>query len=224
MFIRFRARFLAKTWTFCRKKSCVSYGLYFSENEIKFYEILLEFIIKTTTMYRCTNIGKPDLGFTKNYHTMCPFMESSVAFIASEKQFPSFINRANPGVHKSATFYPENGAENAKKLDETSPSTSHEMTSTNNEMSCKKKKRRKRHRKKKNKVKSLPKMDSQCDFVENLRHRERQVSVCESEDSFVICFDDRGEDVVDQCFPVSDRVFLSDFSSIESVIPHKKVC
>ncbi|KAJ3652141.1 hypothetical protein Zmor_018132 [Zophobas morio] len=86
--------------------------------------------------------------------------------------------------------------------------------------SSKKKKKKRRRRRKKNKTNQV-KMTTSQPLKEKPAERERKISVAESEDSFVIFFDEEYEHISE---PSDDETETTeDFGSSDSIIPRKKV-
>ncbi|RZC32997.1 uncharacterized protein BDFB_001336 [Asbolus verrucosus] len=150
----------------------------------------------------------------------------------SDKQFPSFINRSNPIAHSHQNC----GMDGPPEINSSRPTS--EPISKNNQIvnnqpcnSSKKKKKRRRRKKKKNKTnQSQGQMVHKDTLMENLNEkdwscrRQRQVSTTESEDSFVIFFDETlgGNDRISE-LSENEIETIEDFDSSDSLIPCKKV-
>lgn len=135
---------------------------------------------------------RPDPKFAMQkgcFHMSVPFLGA----VTSDKQFPVFKPETKQSIHHNYTSIPKSDL----------PENSSQMKNENH-MCNKKKKKKRRRRKKKNKNQKK----------EITVQRQRQLSV-ESEDSFVIFFED------EQLSEVTETT--EDFDSCDSLVPIKKV-
>ncbi|EFA05418.1 hypothetical protein TcasGA2_TC015594 [Tribolium castaneum] len=141
-------------------------------------------------MWNLMSIPEPKFGMQKAcFHTSFP-----LGAVASDKQFPLFKPEVKSTVCHNYTSRPKpDPLENSSQVMDTkqNPEINHVCNS--------KKKKKKRRRRRKKQQKSA---------------RQRQVSVCESEDSFVVFFAEEKEELSET---------TEGFDSCDSLVPDKKV-
>ncbi|XP_044260656.1 uncharacterized protein LOC123008729 [Tribolium madens] len=157
-------------------------------------------------MWNLMSIRTPDPKFGQKgcFHTSFP-----LGAVASDKQFPLF----KPEL-KSTVCHNYNSRQKTDLLENSSQMDSKIIKNPEINQVCNSKKKKKKRRRRRKKTKNHQTKNT---VQEIPVQRQRQVSVCESEDSFVIFFGEEEERLSE----VSEAT--EGFDSCDSIVPIKKV-